>query len=186
MTPHRYKRAECWDTHALKERGWTPAMIRDLLGPHDRERDNDLRVGRSNRRVDAPVKLYAQERVLAAEATEKFAALQERAREAQNRASTAAATHKAKAEAAVDALIEQYSPIVTRLSDEDLEAQYPGPHRKTALWNHVWLEMWRVKRDAPDDLRLTHAQRRRLDEALREKELAAFHAAYPEFAPETN
>ncbi|MCD0155821.1 hypothetical protein IHN57_00955, partial [Deinococcus sp. 6GRE01] len=50
-------------THDLRERGWTPAMIRHLLVTHDRERANELRVGRRDRRLESAVRLYREDRV---------------------------------------------------------------------------------------------------------------------------
>lgn len=83
-------------THDLKLRGWTPAMIRDLLGPHDATRPSEMRVGSRNRVVDAQVKLYREDRVITAESTEKFARHQEAARARQDAAEKAQATKEAK------------------------------------------------------------------------------------------
>lgn len=88
-------------THDLKERGWTPAMIRDLLGPHDATRPSEMRVGSRNRRVEADVKLYDEERVLKAESTEKFARHQGAARARQDAAEKAQATRAAQQDEAV-------------------------------------------------------------------------------------
>jgi len=61
-----------WSTHELRVRGWTPAMIRDLLGKHDCERASDLRVGSRDRLAGGTVKLYRQDRVEQAETTQAF------------------------------------------------------------------------------------------------------------------
>lgn len=80
----------------LKERGWTPAMIRDLLGPYDCERDSELRVGSWDRLTDGIVKLYLEERVVQAETTAAFAVARDRARMRQDTAAKAAATRQAR------------------------------------------------------------------------------------------
>ena len=51
----------------VKKRGWTMAMIRDLLGEPDRETANPW-----YSQVGAPMKLFFLERVIAAESTEEF------------------------------------------------------------------------------------------------------------------
>jgi hypothetical protein len=51
----------------LRERGWTPVMVRDLLGEPDEQRRNPVY------RSAAPMRLYAAERVAAAEADPRFA-----------------------------------------------------------------------------------------------------------------
>jgi hypothetical protein len=58
---------------ALRERGWTPAMIRDLLGEPDDWRDNPIY------RNAAPVRLYAADRVTAAESSPAWGERRERA-----------------------------------------------------------------------------------------------------------
>ncbi|SMB81773.1 hypothetical protein [Deinococcus hopiensis] len=42
-------RPPTYSTQELKERGWIPAMVRDLLGKHDRERKNEMRMGSCGR-----------------------------------------------------------------------------------------------------------------------------------------
>lgn len=88
-------------TFDLKQRGWTPAMIRDLLGQPDATRPSELRVGSRSRRVDAQVKLYNEDRVVIAESTEKFARHQEAARARQDAAEKALATREAQHDQAV-------------------------------------------------------------------------------------
>jgi hypothetical protein len=59
----------------LKSRGWSPTMIRTLLGAHDHERTTN-RLGRG---MDKPARLYREDRVVNLEATEEFARARERA-----------------------------------------------------------------------------------------------------------
>lgn len=116
-------------THDLRERGWTPAMIRDLLVTHDRERANELRVGRRDRRLESAVRLYREDRVLTAEASEAFAAAQDRARAAQSRAETAAATRRAAQETQAATVDTLPLPALTRHPHADTLSQ-------TDLWQH--------------------------------------------------
>jgi hypothetical protein len=62
-----------WPAHlsvpALRARGWSPSMIRDLLGGHDDEKKNPRYA------TAAPMKLYRASRVVAAEDLPEFAAL---------------------------------------------------------------------------------------------------------------
>lgn len=117
-------------THDLKERGWTPAMIRDLLGPHDAIRRSELRVGSRSRRVDAEVKLYNEERVLAAESTERFARHQEAARVRQDAAEKAQATKGAGHQRLIDEYLAapffglERHPEAASLSQSDLRTHH--------------------------------------------------------------
>jgi hypothetical protein len=61
-------RSELWNLKELRTRGWTPAMVRTLLGKEDELRRNPFY------RRAAPQRLYARERVLAAEGTPNFEA----------------------------------------------------------------------------------------------------------------
>ncbi|WP_189004994.1 hypothetical protein [Deinococcus roseus] len=71
-------------THDLKLRGWTATLIRKLVPEHDAEKENLLRIpGRyGSRKVQHPVKLYAQERIKQLEDTEDFYVLYEKAQQA--------------------------------------------------------------------------------------------------------
>ncbi|WP_187281365.1 hypothetical protein [Nonomuraea sp. C10] len=71
----------------LRERGWSPAMIRALLGPPDRLASNPMF------RSAAPMPLYETERVLIAEESEAFAGLRDRA-ERRSRAALLAADRR--------------------------------------------------------------------------------------------
>ncbi|MEV1246717.1 hypothetical protein ACIBO2_27505 [Nonomuraea sp. NPDC050022] len=57
----------------LRERGWSPTMIRKLLDPPDLLRPNPLF------RSASPMRLYETGRVVSAEQSESFAALRVRA-----------------------------------------------------------------------------------------------------------
>ena len=65
--------AKCVGAYGLKERGWTEAMIRDLLG------DPDLRVDNPNYKSAAPMRLWRLQRAEAIEASPEFASRMERA-----------------------------------------------------------------------------------------------------------
>lgn len=166
-------RPPTFSTQELKERGWTAAMIRDLLGPHDRERPNELRVGRRNRTVDAPVKLYLQARVITAESTERYARAEERARTAQDAAQKGAEARKARIEAEIDAYIASYTPTPVRPDGwQTLSEQQ--------RWDllHNTDDHWRFSHEPPP--RLSRTQRHRIWAALHQKDHDAFAALYPE------
>lgn len=65
--------AECIGAVALKERGWTEAMIRDLLG------EPDLRVKNPHYSSADPMRLWRLQRAEAAEGAPEFAGRKERA-----------------------------------------------------------------------------------------------------------
>ena len=71
----------------LRERGWTDAMIRDLLGKPDKLRPNP------RYRSAAPMRLWAWPRVHEIEGGQEFAARMQRAR-ARSASSRAAADHR--------------------------------------------------------------------------------------------
>lgn len=74
---HRYGGAPMTDAllnlAGLKERGWTPAMVRRLLGEPDAEKPNPYY------RSAAPMRLYAHARVVEAEAREEWKKAREQA-----------------------------------------------------------------------------------------------------------
>lgn len=105
-------------TQDLKDRGWTPALIRRFLGEHDSTRPNGLKMGR--RRLP-PVKLYREERVHEAEADDTFLAAQARAADARERAEQARATRAAKRQASIEEAVQSFIPTV-----------HPEPLRKGA------------------------------------------------------
>src|ERR1700689_2097341 len=65
--------SKCVGAYGLKERGWTEAMIRDLLG------DPDLLVDNPHYKSGGPMRLWRLQRAEAAEASPEFAARRERA-----------------------------------------------------------------------------------------------------------
>lgn len=65
--------ARCIGAAGLRERGWTEAMIRDVLGKPDRYVDNP------HYKSAAPMRLWRLQRVEAIEATPEFAGRKERA-----------------------------------------------------------------------------------------------------------
>ena len=79
---------ECVGAVGLKERGWTEAMIRDLLGKPDTLRDNP------HYKSAAPMRLWRLQHVEAVEATPEFA--QRKARADGQRAAAAKAVQTKK------------------------------------------------------------------------------------------
>ena len=79
---------ECVGAPGLKERGWTEAMIRDLLGEPDLLTDNP------HYKTAAPRRLWLLRKVEAAEASPEFAARRERAVRACDAAARAVETKK--------------------------------------------------------------------------------------------
>lgn len=71
--PETAAAAKCIGAYGLKERGWTEAMIRDLLG------DPDLRVDNPHYKSGGLWRLWRLQRVEAAEAAPGFAERKERA-----------------------------------------------------------------------------------------------------------
>ena len=69
----RPPRGRCIGAPGLKERGWTEAMIRALLG------DPDLYADNPNYKSAAPMRLWRLQRAEAIEGTPEFAAARERA-----------------------------------------------------------------------------------------------------------
>jgi hypothetical protein len=80
--------ARCIGAAGLRERGWTEAMIRDLLGKPD------LRVDNPNYSTAAPMRLWRLQRADAAEATPEFARRRDRAARQCAAAAKAAETRK--------------------------------------------------------------------------------------------
>jgi hypothetical protein len=80
--------AKCVGAYGLKERGWTEAMIRDLLG------DPDLYVDNPHYRSAAPMRLWRLQRAEAIEASPEFAVRRERAERQRAAAGKAAETRK--------------------------------------------------------------------------------------------
>lgn len=106
-------------TQDLKERGWTPGLIRRFLGEHDGTRPNGLKMGR--RRLP-PVKLYREDRVLDTEREDAFLVAQARAADARERAERARQKRAAERAARLDAAAERYVPVI-----------HPEPLRKGAV-----------------------------------------------------
>lgn len=94
-------------THDLKQRGWTARMIEKLLGEHDRERPNGLKMGR--RRLP-PVKLYAEQRVEEQERTEDFILARFKAEEAREKHAAAKEKRLRERRALLEHAAESYAP----------------------------------------------------------------------------
>ncbi|ACO45963.1 hypothetical protein DEDE109153_02570 [Deinococcus deserti] len=159
-------------TQDLKDRGWTPPLIRRFLGEHDTTRENGLRMGR--RRLP-PVKLYAEARVLEVERDDTFLAAQARAADARARAEQAREVREMRRAALLEAAAESYIPVV-----------HPEPLRKGAVRKarepylpemgriQVRLEQEIGRVSARESAVLATLLRKRLDEAL-----AAAYPWYP-------
>jgi hypothetical protein len=80
--------SQCIGAYGLRERGWTEAMIRDLLGEPDLYADNP------HYSSAAPMRLWRLQRAEAIEATPEFAARRERAERQCAAAGKAAETRK--------------------------------------------------------------------------------------------
>lgn len=166
-----------WSTHELKERGWTPGMIKDLLGSHDAERASDIRVGSRGRRAGGTVKLYRQTRVEEMERTQRYADAEDRARAAQDRAQTAADTRRATRERQIESIIERYPKTLTPHPD-------PASLSASELRDHHWTEPMTYKGDQSDALgRLSRQERERLFYGVNEAHTAALQGTYPEHFP---
>ncbi|WP_084474451.1 hypothetical protein [Deinococcus pimensis] len=157
-------------THDLKQRGWTPTLIRDFLGAHDATRPNLMRLG-SRRRLP-PVKLYDEERVRDAESTEDFLVAQGRAMDARDRAEQAQRTRRANLDARMDALVEAFRPALTPV------AVRRGARRK-AFSAHEDVLNDAVARASAALPNLSRRDLGRLTARLREKYEAALRSAYP-------
>ncbi|WP_135227681.1 hypothetical protein [Deinococcus fonticola] len=96
-------------TQDLKDRGWTPALIRRFLGEHDSTRPNGLKMGR--RRLP-PVKLYREERVHEAESDDTFLAAQAKAADARERAEQTRAARLARRQAQLQDAVDSFTPII--------------------------------------------------------------------------
>lgn len=95
---------------ALRDRGWTPAMVKNFLGAPDQTKQNPHYASA------APMKLYALSRVEAVEATEEFRAARDLACRRQATAKAAAKRRADELLAAIDSM-----PVnVKRLDAEKL------------------------------------------------------------------
>lgn len=139
-------------TQQLKERGWTPAMIRDLLGPHDATRPSELRVGRRNRLVEAEVKLYNEDRVIQAESTEKFARHQEVARARQDAAEKAQAAKEAGYQQTIKEFLAAPIEGLSRHPNADNMSQNELSEYHARLWFAPELRLARMIRGLPRKL----------------------------------
>ncbi|WP_221089883.1 hypothetical protein [Deinococcus aquaedulcis] len=159
-------------TQDLKDRGWTPALIRRFLGEHDQTRPNGLKMGR--RRLP-PVKLYQEARVLEVERQDTFLAAQARAADARERAErTRAARAQARAEA-LEAAAASFVPVV---QPQPLrrgavrQARAPYLAQLDAVLEHLAAPL--APLSERERVALAELLRRRLDEAL-----AAAYPWYP-------
>nr|WP_217449232.1 hypothetical protein [Deinococcus sp. JMULE3] len=156
-------------TQDLKDRGWTPALIRRFLGEHDRTRPNGLRMGR--RRLP-PVKLYEEARVLDVERDDTFLAAQARAADARERAEqTRAARALARQE------------LLTRAAAEYVPVIHPEPLRRGAVrkarepyQGALEARLEALRQEIP---KLTGREESLLADLLRAQLDRALHAAYP-------
>lgn len=157
-------------THDLKGRGWTPALIRDFLGPHDASRPNRMRLG--GRRRLPPVKLYLRERVDDAETSEDFLVAQNRAMEARERAERARETRARNKAAQIEAFVQSWH---FQIAPQPLRR---GAQRK-AYRAHEDELVSAVARAIAQLGRLSKRELSALTARLREQYEAALQEAYP-------
>ncbi|WP_233218606.1 hypothetical protein [Deinococcus arcticus] len=159
-------------TQDLKDRGWTPALIRRFLGEHDSTRPNGLKMGR--RRLP-PVKLYEEARVLDVERQDVFLAAQARAADARERAER---TRAARAQARAEALETAAAAFVPVVQPQPLrkgavrQARAPYLAQLDAVLDHLAAPL--APLSERERAALAGLLRRRLDEAL-----AAAYPWYP-------
>lgn len=156
----------------LIERGWRPAMIRDLLGPPDREEPNALRVNRWGRQVDMSAKLYLKERVLVAEATVAFDAARNQAGQAQARVEKAARVQPLKHGAPGQQYVKAYPPTLRLPPGADSMSDQER-------WSHHLGELfdWEQKHSYLLE-GLSRADRQRAEATVFEKHRRAVHKLY--------
>lgn len=156
-------------TQDLKERGWTPALIRRFLGEHDRTRPNGLRMGR--RRLP-PVKLYEEARVLEIERDDTFLSAQARAADARERAEQTRAARALARQELLERAAAEYVPVI-----------YPEPLRKGSVrkarepyQGALDARLEALRREIP---KLTAREEATLAGLLRTQLDRALHVAYP-------
>ncbi|ALW88732.1 hypothetical protein [Deinococcus actinosclerus] len=156
-------------TQDLKERGWTPALIRRFLGEHDRTRPNGLRMGR--RRLP-PVKLYEEARVLEVERDDTFLAAQARAADARERAEQTRASRALARQELLERAAAEYVPVI-----------HPEPLRKGSVrkarepyQGALDARLEALRREIP---KLTAREETTLAGLLRTQLDRALHVAYP-------
>lgn len=166
-----------YETHDLKQRGWTEAMIKNLLGRPDATRESELRVGWSRRRAGGEVKRYRRARVEEIEASEDFELAQQKAADRRPSSEKAQATRRARETATIEAFLAKYP--------EQLTAPTDGIERTNKQrWDyHQWeLTKWEGAHDAPLYQLPPHvASQARL--RLYCKHHDAYHRTYPPLPP---
>jgi hypothetical protein len=154
-------------THALKERGWTAAMIATLLPRPDAERTAYVRLP-----GNALVKLYLRTRVEEIELSEEFLIEQERASKAKARRGSAART--AQHQALLKQCVQRFRP------------RYVWPERwcQRSDWQlslvdvQAFYERW-----APQFTEMGLSARQRVLDALHEKNRRLFSKRFPGVTP---
>jgi len=154
-------------THALKERGWTAAMIAALLPRHDAARTAYVRLP-----GNALVKLYLRTRVEEVELSEEFLIEQERAIKAKARRGSAART--AQHQALLKQCLQRFRP------------SYRWPERwcQRSDWQLSLVDVQAFyDRWAPKFTEMSHAARQRVLDALHEKNRRLFSKHFPGVTP---
>jgi hypothetical protein len=179
-------------TPELAARGWTPAMIRDLLGTADRRRPNP------RYRKASPMRLYDARRVEQAEAHPEFAAARTNAARRSEVARHAADRRRAKTMAAVEQLaitvpvmgreelIERacsaYNRLEAGLFDEPASPDSDPAFIKRITVDHLWHDLAGYDQALADQYGRLGGDA--AEDRIRERVYEAIARAYPYLAEE--
>lgn len=187
MTATRYV-----TTPELAARGWTPAMIRDLLGTADRRRPNP------RYRRASPMRLYDARRVEQAEASPEFAAARTNAARRSEVARQAAERRRAETMAAVEQLaitvpvmgreelVERacgaYNRLEAGLFDEPVGPGSDPAFIERITVDHLWHDL--AEYDQTQGDQYGHLGGEAAKDRIRERVYEAIARAYPYLAQE--
>ncbi|GIG71303.1 hypothetical protein [Phytomonospora endophytica] len=160
----------------LARRGWTPAMIRDLLDPPDQTHPNPVMSSR------APMRMYALSRVGKVEATEEFRVRRDRGRVLSEMAAERVARQRERCRESAERL----EVTVPRHPPDELAALAIAHERERPLTDerlHRWqVEYLRSRLPSPEELMEAlegRPGRREAVRVLRGRVAAAITEEYP-------